>query len=75
MTRVHSGQRGPFMQDFGMTRLKNSGSDCSVGASSREVPGKIALIQPILFALQSLFELSGRSGYGSISAADAGFRG
>jgi hypothetical protein len=36
MTRVHSGQRGPFMQDFGMTRPKNSGSDCSMGASSRE---------------------------------------
>jgi hypothetical protein len=36
MTRVHSGQRGSFMQDSGMTGLESSGSDCSMGASSRE---------------------------------------
>ena len=33
MTRVHSGQRGPFKQDFGMIRLESSGSNCSMGAS------------------------------------------
>jgi len=35
MTGVHSGQRGPFMQDFGMIRLESSGSDCSMGMSFR----------------------------------------
>jgi hypothetical protein len=36
MTGIHSGQRGQFMQDFGVIRLASSGSDCSMGASSRE---------------------------------------
>ena len=35
MTGIHSGQRGPFMQDSGVIRLESSGSDCSMGASSR----------------------------------------
>jgi len=34
MTRFHSGQRGSFMQDFGMIRLESSGSGCSMGMSS-----------------------------------------
>jgi len=36
MIRVHSGQRGPFMQDIVMIRLGSRGSDCSMGASSTE---------------------------------------
>jgi esterase/lipase superfamily enzyme len=40
MTRVHSGQRGPFMQDFGMTRPKKQWqrllSGCEFQGSSRE---------------------------------------
>jgi len=35
-TGIHSGQRAQFRQDFGMFRLESSGSDCSMGASSRE---------------------------------------
>lgn len=35
MTGIHSGQRGPFMQDFGMIRLESGGSDCPTGMSFR----------------------------------------
>jgi hypothetical protein len=38
MTRVHSGQRGPCMQDFGMIRLESSGSDCSFSLYSPFLP-------------------------------------
>jgi len=44
MTGIHSGQRGQFMQDFGVIRLASSGSDYSMGASSREN----SVCQPIL---------------------------
>lgn len=31
MTGIRSGQDSPFVQDFGMTRLESSGSDCPMG--------------------------------------------
>ena len=35
MTGIHSGQRGPIRQGFGMIRLENSSSDCPMGMSFR----------------------------------------
>jgi len=33
MTEIHSGQRGPIRQGFGMIRLESSGGDCPMGMS------------------------------------------
>ena len=33
MTGIHSGQRGPIRQGFGMIRLESSSSDCPMGMS------------------------------------------
>lgn len=48
MTGIHSGQRGPFMQGLGMIRLERV---VAAIAQWVRVPGKIALIQPILIRL------------------------
>lgn len=46
MTVIDSGQRGPFVQDFGVIRLERV---VAAIAQWVRVPGKMALIQPILF--------------------------
>ena len=54
MTVIDSGQRGPFVQDFGVIRLENSGSDCSMGASSRENGVNSAYTLPLYCNLRHL---------------------
>ena len=63
MTGIHSGQRGPFRQDFGLIGLESRGSDCSMGMSFRG-KGRSSVLYYVL-AVYAAFSCNTRRKYTS----------